>query len=110
MILLHLLELPYTNFLDFTGANDAHTQINTQRIPPSTNLLSSLPSGRDIHVPPAPYKPQSLDEEQLIHMRAPPEDDEPLPGSDGEDSDEERTRVGSYGGTFAGEHSGSAYY
>ncbi|BDD62570.1 hypothetical protein MPDQ_000913 [Monascus purpureus] len=84
--------------------------INTQRIPQSTNLLSSLPSGRDIHTPPAPYKPPSLDEEQLIHMRAPPEDDEPLPGSDGEDSDEERTRVGSYGGTFAGEGSGSAYY
>lgn len=65
-------------------------QINTQLIPPSAPLLSNLPSGRDIHTPPAPYKPPSLDEGQLIHMRAPPEEHEDLHfGNDPDDSDED---------------------
>jgi len=61
--------------------------INTQVIPPSTSFLSSLPSGRDIHSPPAPYEPPGLDDEYLARMRAPPEIIENPLHSD--DSDEE---------------------
>ena len=64
-------------------------QINTQLVPPSTDLLTNLPSGRDIHSPPGPYKLPALDEEELVRMRAPPGDDEIEPGSDMDDSDEE---------------------
>lgn len=58
-------------------------------MPPSTDLLANLPSGRDIHSPPGPYNPPMLDEEQLVRMRAPPAEDEFAPGSDVDDSDEE---------------------
>ncbi|OJJ46196.1 hypothetical protein ASPZODRAFT_159753 [Penicilliopsis zonata CBS 506.65] len=61
--------------------------INTQIIPPSGPLLANLPSGRDIHSPPGPYKPPLLDEDQLVRMRAPPEEDNIRPES--EDSEEE---------------------
>lgn len=50
-------------------------------------LLSNLPSGRDIHSVP-PYSPPALDEDQLIRMRAPPEDDEQLPEVEDESEDE----------------------
>jgi hypothetical protein len=67
-------------------------QINTQAIPPSAPLLSNLPSGRDIHTAPAPYKPPSLDEDQLMHMRAPPNELEDVSfTNDPDDSDEEDT-------------------
>lgn len=66
------------------------SQMNTQAIPPSAPLLSNLPSGRDIHSPPAPYKPPSLDEDQLVRMRAPPDENEDLHfGSDPDDSEED---------------------
>ncbi|KAJ5179040.1 hypothetical protein N7492_002250 [Penicillium capsulatum] len=48
--------------------------INTQLIPSSAPLLASLPSGRDIHAPPAPFTPPSLDQDQLRLMRAPPDE------------------------------------
>ncbi|KAL1998215.1 hypothetical protein VTN02DRAFT_6628 [Thermoascus thermophilus] len=68
--------------------------INTQPIPPSTNLLANLPSGRDIHAPPAPYTPPSLDEDQLVRMRAPPGDDELPADVDADDSDDEAEAAG----------------
>lgn len=43
-------------------------------------------------------------------MRAPPEDDEPVLGSDAEDSEDERTGLGRDTGVLGGERSGSAYY
>jgi hypothetical protein len=52
------------------------------------SLLSNLPSGRDIHSAPQPYNPPALDEDQLIRMRAPPEDDEQLPAIE-DDSENE---------------------
>ena len=55
------------------------------------DLLSSLPSGRDIHSPPGPYKLPSLEEEELVRMRAPPGEDDFGPASDVDDSDEETT-------------------
>ncbi|CAI7655879.1 unnamed protein product [Penicillium viridicatum] len=63
--------------------------MNTQPIPPSTPLLSNLPSGRDIHSPPAPYQPPSVDEDQLMRMRAPPDErDDVLFGSDDDSEDD----------------------
>ncbi|KAJ5090992.1 hypothetical protein N7532_009676 [Penicillium argentinense] len=64
--------------------------INTQLIPASAPLLANLPSGRDIHSPPAPYKPPLLDSDQLLHMRAPPDENQDWQfGSDHDDSDED---------------------
>ncbi|EPS31408.1 hypothetical protein PDE_06363 [Penicillium oxalicum 114-2] len=65
--------------------------INTQIVPPSAPLLANLPSGRDIHTPPAPFKPAALDEEQLMRMRGPPDESINMRfGSDPDDSDEEQ--------------------
>ena len=79
-------------------------------IPPSADLLANLPSGRDIHAPPAAYKIPCLDEEQLVRMRAPPAEDEFGPGSE-DDSDEEPGSVARVftPGTVP-ERSESAYY
>ncbi|KAJ5698763.1 pH-response regulator protein palC [Penicillium macrosclerotiorum] len=69
--------------------------INTQPIPPSAPLLANLPSGRDIHTPPAPYKADSLDREHLMQMRAQPDERLDLHfGSDPDDSDEEPVSAG----------------
>ncbi|KAI9037440.1 pH-signaling protein PalC [Aspergillus affinis] len=66
--------------------------INTQLIPPSADLLANLPSGRDIHSAPVPYKLPSLDEDRLAGMRAPPAEDDFAPGSDVDDSEEDSRR------------------
>ncbi|KAJ5306971.1 hypothetical protein N7508_005986 [Penicillium antarcticum] len=63
--------------------------MNTQIVPSSTPLLSNLPSGRDIHSPPAPYQPPSLEEDQLIRMRAPPDERDDLQFGSDDDSDED---------------------
>ncbi|KAE8349936.1 hypothetical protein BDV28DRAFT_160047 [Aspergillus coremiiformis] len=83
--------------------------INTQLIPPSTDLITNLPSGRDIHSPPAPYRLPSLDEEQLMRMRAPPAEDEFGAGSDLDESDEEPTIARDTASTVP-ERTDSAYY
>lgn len=88
--------------------------MNTQPIPPSAPLLSNLPSGRDIHSPPAPYQPPSLDEDQLMRMRAPPDErDDVLFGSD-DDSEDEAGQPDSRGppGSFPGRSAtaSSVYY
>lgn len=81
-------------------------QINTQLVPPSTDLLANLPSGRDIHSPPGPYKLPNLDEDQLVRMRTPPDEEDFRPGSDVEDSEDE---IAVAPGAFP-ERSESAYY
>lgn len=94
------------------------TKINTQLIPPSTNFLANLPSGRDIHSPPAPYTPPSLDEDQLLRMRAPPEEEELPPDVEADDSDNEAEASGrDTPGAFPAsrtlsraESAGNAYY
>ncbi|KAN0067797.1 hypothetical protein V8E54_014044 [Elaphomyces granulatus] len=74
--------------------------INTQLIPSSTPLLSKLPSGRDIHTPPGPYVPPSLDKNQLVRMRAPPEDEETsdLGGNDSDEEADASSKVSSFPG------------
>lgn len=89
-------------------------QINTQLIPPSADLLANLPSGRDIHSTPAPYKLPSLDEDRLASMRAPPAEDDFAPGSDVEDSDDdsphENAQLFTPGGFPERSESTSTYY
>ncbi|KAJ5781284.1 hypothetical protein N7457_006444 [Penicillium paradoxum] len=63
--------------------------INTQLIPASAPLLSNLPSGRDIHSPPAPYQAPSLDEDQLMRMRAPPDEINDVQFGSDDDSEDE---------------------
>ena len=48
--------------------------MNTQLVPPSSPLLTKLPSGRDIHPPPTLFKLPSLDDDTLVRMRAPLDD------------------------------------
>ncbi|KAF7585741.1 hypothetical protein BBP40_010181 [Aspergillus hancockii] len=80
--------------------------INTQLIPPSADLVANLPSGRDIHSPPGAYRLPSLDEEQLVRMRAPPAEDAFVPGSDVDDSEEDSAVVRD----SVPERTDSAYY
>ncbi|KKK16052.1 hypothetical protein AOCH_005918 [Aspergillus ochraceoroseus] len=84
--------------------------INTQLIPSSTDLLASLPSGRDIHSPPPPYKLPALDEEHLVQMRAPPTEPELHGGSDLEESDGECVPGGRDTRGAVPERTDSAYY
>ncbi|KAK5630067.1 hypothetical protein RRF57_005782 [Xylaria bambusicola] len=75
-------------------------QILTQTIPPIATLLSSLPSGRDIHSI-KPYQVPELPKQTLESMRVVPDradDYGEQPSSD----DEERTAVGTPGGAFPG--------
>ncbi|KKK24004.1 hypothetical protein ARAM_007369 [Aspergillus rambellii] len=88
----------------------ADQQINTQLIPSSTDLLASLPSGRDIHSPPPPYKLPALDEEHLVQMRAPPTEPELHGGSDLEESDGEGVPGGRDTRGAVPERTDSAYY
>ncbi|KAL3474817.1 hypothetical protein BJX99DRAFT_248007 [Aspergillus californicus] len=83
--------------------------INTQVIPPSTDYLTNLPSGRDILPPQPPYKLPVLDSELLARMRAPPAEVELGPGSDLDDSDVESPPRGDTPGAFP-ERTDSAYY
>lgn len=84
-------------------------QVNTQAIPPSEPLLSKLPSGRDVHAAPPPYKPMSLDESELIRMRAPPDETEQALSALNleDDSEDEATPSGEKGppGAFPGSRS-----
>ncbi|KAA8648358.1 hypothetical protein EYZ11_005855 [Aspergillus tanneri] len=85
------------------------SQINTQLVPPFNDLVSKLPSGRDIVSPPVPYQLSPLDEEELAHMRAPPAEDEFKSSSDVDDSDDEPSAARDTPGTVPS-RSTSAYY
>ncbi|CAG8207332.1 unnamed protein product [Penicillium salamii] len=63
--------------------------INTQLIPPSAPLLSNLPSGRDIHSPPAPYQPPYLDNDQMMRMQAIPDESDDVNFGNDDDSEDE---------------------
>ncbi|CRG91741.1 pH-response regulator protein palC [Talaromyces islandicus] len=84
----------------------------TQIVPPSGPLLANMPSGRDIHRPPGPYTPPSLDSAQLARMRVPPDEaEQELAGLAAEDdSDEEISPSGERvpPGTFPGTKSATA--
>ncbi|KAJ5238153.1 hypothetical protein N7489_008244 [Penicillium chrysogenum] len=71
--------------------------MNTHPIPPSAPLLSNLPSGRDIHSPPTPYQPPSLDEDQLMRMRAPPDERDDIQVGSDDDSEDDAGQPGGCG-------------
>lgn len=52
-------------------------------------MLSNLPSGRDIHLAPAPYQPPSLDEDELLRMRAIPDERDDVNFGNDDDSEDE---------------------
>ncbi|KAI9374849.1 hypothetical protein BJX61DRAFT_234157 [Aspergillus egyptiacus] len=83
--------------------------INTQLIPPSSEYLANLPSGRDMFPSQPPYQLPMLDQEHLARMRAPPTDLELSSGSDVGDSDVESPAGGDTPGAFA-QRTDSAYY
>ncbi|KAI0483045.1 pH-response regulator protein palC [Xylariaceae sp. FL0804] len=90
----------------WTKVNDT---MLTQDIPSPATLLSSLPSGRDMHTI-RPYQPPELDRQSLESMRAPPDRADDF-GRDQWSSDEETltaTPVGAFPGTANEYRGGSA--
>lgn len=87
--------------------------MNTQRIPPSTPLVVSMPSGREIHSTKT-YIPPNLDAETLAQMRAPPEPDEnPDEGGSSSSENEDGKKQDALPGTFpdsSNPAAGDSYY
>jgi len=72
-----------------TSPSPALEQMNTQLIPPSSQVLATMPSGREIHSL-KPYVPPSLEEDVLVRMRAPADGPgDVVFGADGDSSSEE---------------------
>lgn len=74
-------------------------QINSQHIPPTSSLLSTMPSGREIHSP-QPYKPPSLDPGTIARMRAPLDREAEASVLVGDSDDSEREDSGTVPGSF----------
>jgi hypothetical protein len=81
----------------------------TQAVPAAATLLSTLPSGREIHSP-KPWTPPELSRQTLEAMRAPPDRSDDY-GNEGLSSDDEGTLVDPPG-SFPGYQSEStrSYY
>ncbi|KAJ2898823.1 hypothetical protein MKZ38_003643 [Zalerion maritima] len=74
--------------------------MNTQRVPPTGQLMTQMPSGRDIHKVP-PYSPPMLESDDLEPMQAAPDREDMLSGEASSD-DESSFRTppaGAYPGT-----------
>ena len=88
--------------------------MSVQVVPPSEQLLATMPSGREYHTP-RPYVIPTLDEEAIVRMRAPPDPGDAFEGEE-EDSAEEEERagqaapVGAFPGTKGAYGGGSSYY
>lgn len=76
-------------------------QMLTQAIPPTATLLSSLPSGRDIHTI-KPYQVPELPRQTLESMRVVPDRADDYGGEQPSSDDDERTAVGTPVGAFPG--------
>ncbi|KAI1124705.1 pH-response regulator protein palC [Nemania abortiva] len=81
----------------WTKVNDT---MMTQTIPSTATLLSSLPSGRDIHTV-KPYQPPEASRQVLESMRALPDQVDDFGGEQPSSDDDERTAVGTPGGVGA---------
>ncbi|RWA12999.1 hypothetical protein EKO27_g2138 [Xylaria grammica] len=79
----------------WTKVNDT---MLTQAIPPIATLLSSLPSGRDIHTI-KPYHVPELPRDALESMRTAPDRVDDYGGDQPSSDDDERTVVGAFPGT-----------
>ena len=53
----------------------ANGTISFQKVPDFRTLLFTLPGGMNMPVGDEKWKPPVLSEEELVHMRAPPDDD-----------------------------------
>ncbi|KAI0515191.1 pH-response regulator protein palC [Xylaria bambusicola] len=82
----------------WTKVNDT---MLTQTIPPITTMLSSLPSGRDIHSI-KPYQMPELSKQTLESMRVVPDRADDYGGEQLSSDDEDRTAVGTPVGAFPG--------
>jgi hypothetical protein len=84
-----------------------------QIVPPSEQLLVSMPSGREIHTPKM-YIIPALEEDAIIRMRAPPDPGEAFEGEEEDSDDEGRatagTPVGAFPGTKGEYAAGTSYY
>ncbi|KAF2971562.1 hypothetical protein GQX73_g1961 [Xylaria multiplex] len=91
----------------WTKVNDT---MLTQAIPPTATLLSSLPSGRDIHIIKS-YQVPELPRQSLESMRTVPDRADDY-GGEQLSSDDERTVVGAFPGTSDDYHTGNtrSYY
>ncbi|KAF2636636.1 hypothetical protein P280DRAFT_146564 [Massarina eburnea CBS 473.64] len=92
--------------------------MSIQTIPPSEQLISTMPSGREIHTPKL-YIVPALEEDAIVRMRAPPDPGEPFEGDEDDSADEERGEaageapgmpVGAFPGTRGEYGVGSSYY
>ncbi|KAJ3570918.1 hypothetical protein NPX13_g5563 [Xylaria arbuscula] len=82
----------------WTKVNDT---MMTQAIPATASLLSSLPSGRDIHTI-KPYLVPELSRQSLESMRVVPDRADDYEGEQLSSDDDERTAVGTPVGAFPG--------
>ncbi|PVI03719.1 pH-response regulator protein-like protein palC [Periconia macrospinosa] len=86
--------------------------LGVQLIPPSEQLIATMPSGRDIHTPKM-YIIPALEEHSIIRMRAPPDPGEAFEGEEDDSGDEERDQsapVGAFPGTKGEYSAGTSYY
>lgn len=85
-------------------------QINTQPIPPIGPLMSSMPSGREIHAL-KPFTPPALESSILEAMRAPPDCVDDYGGNPSSDEEgEDQDPVGAFPGTKDDYAGSSKYY
>ncbi|TVY71286.1 pH-response regulator protein palC [Lachnellula suecica] len=88
--------------------NKMNDTINTQSIPPIGPLMSSMPSGREIHTL-KPFIPPVLEASTLEAMRAPPDRVDDYGRDGGASSEEEQEPVGAFPGT-KGDYVGNSNY
>ena len=76
--------------------------MSVQIVPPSEQLLSTMPSGREYHTP-KPYIIPALQEDAIVRMRAPPDPGDVFEGEEDDSADEEERAgqppVGAFPGT-----------
>lgn len=84
--------------------------MEVQLVPPSEQLLASMPSGREYHTAKMFVVP-ALEEDAIIRMRAPPDPGDAFEGEedDSADEDQRHSPVGAFPGTKA-EYSASSNY
>jgi hypothetical protein len=86
--------------------------MQVQIVPPSEQLLASMPSGREYHAPKMFVVP-ALEEDAIIRMRAPPDPGEIFEGEEEDSADEDgRTPgpAGAFPGTKAEYSANTSYY
>jgi len=86
-------------------------QMMAQIVPPSEQLVSSMPSGREYHTAKL-YVVPTLDEEAIVQMRTPPDTGDTFAGEedDSGDEDERSTPVGGFPGTKTEYSAGTSYF